>query len=222
MSMGRIKLFSTILLLLGAGSLSGFLLWKEEFRYSLPTPVPEDYDPQPVGACINLPEAPSLYSGEQPVFLHFFNPDCPCSRFNLKHFHEIHKKYRTEAHFQVIIPANAPIAKARALLDESIPIVVDHNKRWAQSAGVFATPQAVVLEPGGRLFYRGNYNKARFCTIPGSNFGEISLKMLLEGHPAPTWGPLATTSYGCELDNPKSDELVNFFKKMTNPNLSMK
>lgn len=220
--MGRLRLYATILLLISAGSLTGFLLWKEEFRYSLPTPVPEAYNPLPVGECIEFPAQIFSNSNNQPVFLHFFNPECPCSRFNLNHFHEIHKKYRDQAHFQVVIPANASFKRARELLDASIPIIVDREDKWTQATGVFATPQAVVLEPDGRLFYRGNYNKARFCTIPGSNFAEISLGMLLQAHPAPKWGLLATTTYGCEFDNPRGDELVNFFKKITNSNLSMK
>ena len=56
-----------------------FLFWHNEFVYSLPTPIPKNYNAVNAGTDIDIPD--SLQSkGNKPIFLHFFNPDCPCSK----------------------------------------------------------------------------------------------------------------------------------------------
>lgn len=174
-----------------------FLLWQEEYRYSLPTPIPKDYQTVVSGECISA--ADSLYTGQKPLFVHFYNPHCPCSRFNLAHFLQIWQQYHEEVFFQVIIPEGTSLSKARYQLGDQIPLLTDTGEFWAKSCGVYATPQAVIIAPEGDLYYRGNYNKARFCTIPGTNFAELSLQMLLSGRELPQWGPLATVAYGCQM-----------------------
>src|SRR6188474_1034038 len=74
------------------------LFWHQEFKYSLPTPVPENYKVVNLGNAIQIPE--ELRSkNNKPVFLHFFNPDCPCSKFNVPHFKSLVKQYGNQATF---------------------------------------------------------------------------------------------------------------------------
>ncbi len=66
------------------------LFWKNEFQYSLPTPIPKDYYADAMGSKIDLK---CCTLDQKPIFLHFFNPECPCSRFNVPHVSELIKKY---------------------------------------------------------------------------------------------------------------------------------
>src|SRR5476651_283437 len=70
---------------------TGFLLaavsytfWQQDLKYSRPTPKPASLKEVVFGSRPELPELPRFGDGK-PVFLHFFNPGCPCSRFNLDH-----------------------------------------------------------------------------------------------------------------------------------------
>src|SRR6266576_2468714 len=82
-----------------------FLFWHTEFVYSLPTPVPKNYKVVSPGSTIHIPQ--SLVSkNNKPVFLHFFNPDCPCSKFNITHFKSLVKQYNNEATFAIVVMNN--------------------------------------------------------------------------------------------------------------------
>ncbi len=55
--------------------------WYQEWRYLLPTPVPENYQEKLPNQTLSLDSLVQLdYS--KPVFLHFFSPECPCSKYN--------------------------------------------------------------------------------------------------------------------------------------------
>lgn len=191
------------------------LFWREEYRYSLPTPVPQAYEAVPLGACIET----NLLSQAQPVFFHFYNPDCPCSKFNLAHFRDIYQKNRAEVQFQVWIPAGSSLENARSQLPAELSIAVDHDGSWAKRCGVYATPQAVILTPEQTLYYRGNYNSARFCTNPGTNYASLSLARIQQGQPAFDWGPLASTAYGCAYQAEPAPVLSLFWSPTKNPHV---
>ena len=72
----------TALVLLAA---IGGVFWLQDWRYSRPTPRPEGWHAVAAGTRVALPpeiEALRRARPGAPVLLHFFNPDCPCSRFN--------------------------------------------------------------------------------------------------------------------------------------------
>ncbi|MEM6800615.1 MAG: AhpC/TSA family protein [Bacteroidota bacterium] len=184
------------------------IFWQEEMRYSLPTPIPEDYVPIKIGACPNLPITQVNNTSKVGSLLHFFNPDCPCSRFNAKHFKYLVAHFSDKIDFHIVIPEGASIYKTQKLLGSQNPIHEDKHKSWSKASGVYSSPQAVILDQDASLYYRGNYNKARFCTFPGSNYVEISLNLLLRGSEAPIWEFYASRSYGCEL--PKEEKYYSF------------
>lgn len=208
-----------LLALIFAGIVNIF--WQEELRYSLPTPIPEDYIPINIGSCLDIPIAPLSNSSKAGSLIHFFNPDCPCSRFNAKHFSYLVHQFSEEIDFHIVIPEGASIEKTQKLLGTQLPIHEDKNKNWSRATGVYSSPQAVILDQSASLYYRGNYNKARFCTFPGSNYAEISLNLLLRGNEAPIWDFYASRSYGCEL--PKKEDFYSFLpwtfpnEKQTSP-----
>ena len=77
------------------------LFWRNEWIYNLPTPIPEEYRAVSLGTRIDLPG--DLKSGSKPLFLHFFNPDCPCSRFNMTYFKALVKQYGCQVDFVIVV-----------------------------------------------------------------------------------------------------------------------
>jgi hypothetical protein len=176
------------------------LFWHQEFKYSLPTPVPENYKFVSLGNNIQIPEGlPS--KNKKPVFLHFFNPDCPCSKFNITHFKSLVKEYGNEATFSIVVMSNKNYS-ARQIqnrFDIDIPVLFDPS--LAASYGVYSTPQAVIIDTNQKLYYRGNYNRTRYCTDKKSNYAQQALDSLLSDKDRVTFNQFALKAYGCELPN---------------------
>jgi len=76
------------------------IFWYTDWKYSLPTPVPSAYHPVAPGAYVDLASKLPV-ARNKPVFLHFFNPDCPCSRFNIPYFKTLVRKYGDKISFAV-------------------------------------------------------------------------------------------------------------------------
>ena len=175
-----------------------YFFWEQEAQYLAPTPVPVCYSGIPVGQQI-LFDTQLINSHAHPVLLHFFNPACPCSRFNLSHFQALKRKYQGSVIFYAIIPETADLEKARMLLENSIPVFKDTKSVFSKACGVYSTPQAVLLDQTNHLYYRGNYNKSRYCTRKENNYTEIAIQSLLTGLTLPSFNKAATTAYGCPL-----------------------
>lgn len=183
----------------------GFLFWQQELQYVLPTPVPSNYSSIATNQQISLPPA---FPAGQAIYLHFFNPDCPCSRFNLKHFKSLTNEFSSKVKIYAVIPAYADVQQAGKMIDDDrISILQDVDDRLASACGVYSTPQAVVLDATHKLFFRGNYNKTRYCTLKESNYAEMALEALVRGEAPPVFNAFATQSYGCQLP---SDQDLTF------------
>jgi peroxiredoxin len=177
----------------------GFLFWQSEWKYSLPTPVPELYHAVNKGEHLNI-TAKFNPQKKGPVFLHFFNPDCPCSRFNMPHFKELAKTYGSKISFAVVVMTAdktytaASISKKYGL---TVPVLFDSS--LAAACGVYSTPQAVLINTDQALYYRGNYNRSRYCSDKKSNYAQIAIDSLLANRLQPAFNPYALTAYGCSL-----------------------
>src|SRR5580698_2050475 len=99
------KKIIVIIWLMALFSAIGALFWYNEWVYHLPTPIPADYKPVYRGQPIALTNALKKYNGT-PLFLHFFNPDCPCSRFNISNFKSLVKQYGRQVDFAIIVMNN--------------------------------------------------------------------------------------------------------------------
>lgn len=187
------------------------VLYIEELRYSLPTPVPKDYKLVPESSFIQ-PPIPELESKDKPLFIHFFNPECPCSKFNTEHFAEIARRYQTDANFFVVIQANTQLQKDFfAKWGLKIPYKEDIAGNIAEAYGVYSTPQAVIVDRSGKLYYRGNYNKSRYCSVKSSEFARLSLESLLRKDKLPELPLVARVAYGCELPSQSLEDQKNRF-----------
>jgi len=188
------------LILLLAG-ISG-IFWRSEWIYALPTPVPANYHPVVTGTRISLsgPVAQTLPSGK-PLFLHFFNPDCPCSRFNMPHFRSLAKRYGRATNFALILMTDKHYTpddiRNRFDLPSDLPVLRDSS--IAAACGVYSTPQAVILDKDDLLYFRGNYNRNRYCTDDKSSYAKLALESLLHNDLHPSFDPLALKAYGCKL-----------------------
>jgi hypothetical protein len=180
--------------------------WRQELRYQLPTPVPANYQSVALGQAIILPD--NFLKGTA-YFLHFYNPDCPCSRFNSKNVKSLIRHYGDSVKMVIVVP-NPESAKQAKLEFENCDMYVDENNLVAQAAAVYATPQAVIVDQRHTLYYKGNYNKSRYCTAQASNFAELSLVALLQRQPPPQFGLLATQAYGCEWGK-INDSIIELF-----------
>lgn len=184
---------STLMLIVG-----GFF-WFNQFVYSLPTSVPTGYRSVAAGEKINLQLQVPL-DAKKPVFLHFFNPDCPCSRFNIKEFKSLVQEHQHEINFVVVLMSGKDYTteSVRSRYGITVPVIKDMN--LAQSCGVYSTPQAVLLKPGHELYFRGNYNKARYCTDEETRYAKTAVRNLLLNHDN-VLEPLAFKAYGCSVPN---------------------
>jgi len=180
----------------------GALFWYNELVYHLPTPIPENYKAVNNGTVIKLNVALNANRGK-PLFLHFFNPDCPCSRFNITNFKSLVKQYGSQVNFVVVVMNNKRYT-AKAIQDKfdlDIPVLFDAS--LAGACGVYSTPQAVLLDAQHTLYYRGNYNQSRYCTDEKTSYAKIALTGLLHDHSRLVFSPLALRAYGCSLPNCK-------------------
>jgi hypothetical protein len=174
------------------------LFWYNEWVYSLPTPVPENYKTVKPGSTIDAAwEVRS--TDNKPLFLHFFNPDCPCSRFNIAHFKSLVKQYGNEVIFAIVVMSNKNYTakKIQDKFDVSIPVLFD--TAIATSCGVYSTPQAVIINTNHKLYYRGNYNRSRYCTDKKTNYAQIALDGLLHNNLTSVFDQYAVKAYGCQL-----------------------
>jgi thiol-disulfide isomerase/thioredoxin len=193
------KLFVICWLLIILSGIAG-LFWHNEWKYTLPTPVPQHLHTVNAGEKVNISDKVRSENGK-PLFIHFFNPDCPCSRFNIPHFNSLVKKYGNKISFMVVlINPNGKKYNAENIRDKydlTVPILSDQS--IADSCGVYSTPQAVILDAGHKLYYRGNYNRSRYCTDTKSNYAQMAIDSLLNNDLNPTFNQYALKAYGCQL-----------------------
>jgi hypothetical protein len=174
------------------------LFWHNEWVYSLPTPVPENYRAVDPGTSIEIAHKLPLKT-DKPVFLHFYNPDCPCSRFNIPHFKSLVHDYGNKIQF-VIVPMTRKTGNASDILkkfDLDIPVIFD--TALATTCGIYSTPQAVLLDTSHQLFFRGNYNRSRYCTDEKTAYARMAINKLLHHNAAIIFDQFALKAYGCQL-----------------------
>jgi hypothetical protein len=193
------RVLGVTLILFAVFSGIALIFWYQEAQYLLPTPVPVNYRAVLPNEVIKFDTAliPQQYA--RPRLLHFFSPECPCSRFNLKHFLSLEKKYGDQVDFYVVVPENEDVTSAQYMVERKVPVLVDKGEKLAKACGVYSTPQATLIRTDNKLYFRGNYNRSRFCTDKNSNFVQMALDSLIAYKAPPQFGELATQSYGCSI-----------------------
>ena len=175
------------------------IFWYQEMQYLMPTPVPLGYKVIHPDELISYDTALITQQHKKPKLLHFFNPECPCSKFNLRHFEILTQVYSRQVDFYVVVDGEEKVEAAKDLIANGVTIVVDNGKALATACGVYSTPQAAIIQTSNRLYYRGNYNRSRYCTDKESNFVQMALDSLMSDKQPPIFDELATRSYGCSI-----------------------
>ena len=176
----------------------GILFWRNEWVYNLPTPVPANYKAVNAGAIIDLP-ASAKFTDTRPVFLHFFNPACPCSKFNMTHFKSLVKEYGKDVNFEIVVQSNKKYTVKDIQDKFGIEVPVLFDTTLAAICGVYSTPQAVILDPHQQLYYRGNYNRSRYCSDKKTEYARIALDTYLHSNTPAVFDQYALKAYGCQL-----------------------
>jgi hypothetical protein len=181
----------------------GFIFWWQDLQYSLPTPKPLDLKQPPLGTKLARPTEIAAVWARHPgtfLFLHFYNPHCPCSRFNLDHVRSLFERYHGAVTFVAVVqgPPSASVLEKLARSLPGMEIVVDKDRQMAESFGVYATPQAVILNANAVLRYRGNYNSSRYCNDERTEYARLAMEALLAGR-TPQPSDAVEISYGCPL-----------------------
>jgi hypothetical protein len=185
----------------------GVAFWELDLKYSAPTPRPAAFAEVERGASLALPTDLERFvrSAPGPTLLHFFNPDCPCSRFNLEHVIELSRRFEGKARVLAVLADGEDAHAAVDELREHFPARVDVGGELAEELGVYSTPQAAIVGPDLRLYWRGNYNRTRYCRERESEYARLALEAALAGRPAPEFDERATLAYGCELPGAGSE-----------------
>lgn len=180
-------------------SMIAALFWYNDWVYNLPTPVPENYTVVNAGETVLLDRNIKRETNDKPLFLHFFNPACPCSRFNMAHFKSLVKQYREKMDFQIVVMSNNEYTEKeiQEKFDLRIPVLFDTS--ISVLCGVYSTPQAVIITADQRLYYRGNYNRSRYCSDKKTEYARMAMDALLQKNPAEVFDQYALKSYGCQL-----------------------
>ena len=115
----KIRATLAILFLSTIAGLIVHLFYKNEVQYWIPTPVPANYVNVSMGSTI----ASDVYATEDKKFIHFFNPNCPCSKFNLTTYKNLIKKYGDDF-------------KCFAVVQESIKGIKEADVAYLKKLGV--------------------------------------------------------------------------------------
>jgi hypothetical protein len=181
----------------------GYAFWNEDWRYSLPTPFPEGLIQPPLGSRLALPALiDAVKRNGRPLLLHFANPQCPCTQFSLDHVRRLEQTFGNRVDFVTVLQSDSDLAEARSEFQSMhlrMPVVYDRGAKIGDWVGVYATPQAAILAADGSLYFRGNYNRSRYCSDETSEFVRIALEALVAKRPLPRLPGEATVTYGCPL-----------------------
>jgi hypothetical protein len=191
-----------------------YTFWRIEWKYLQPTPLPKGYVSQGVGQKIDVSPFLIHQIDNRPIFLHFFSIDCPCSKFNIQQFNQLVELYQNKVQFYAVLFAEDTTGLAASFQEKMhhrVPLILQKGTQLAVACGVYSTPQVALLDGTTKLYYRGNYNKSRYCTDKATEFAKMALQDLLAGKPAPDFGELATQAYGCELPE-------NYYEKLSQKN----
>lgn len=178
--------------LVGQGALLtgvGLAFWHQEARYAVPAEPPSGAVVPAAGEALSLDGL--IAPDGRPVLVHVYAPGCPCSRFNRAEMAEIGRQFpgRLATVVLAVGPAAEPVPGLAA-----DAVRADPDGALAARLGVYATPQAVLLDPAGRLVYRGGYNRGRYCADPRTAFARQAAGRLLAGEPVEqATGPV----FGC-------------------------
>jgi len=119
----------------------------------------------------------------------------------MAYFKTLVKEYGSRVDFTIVVMNNDSYTEKEVQDKYGIQIPVVFDSVVALRCGVYSTPQAVILDAGNKLYYRGNYNRSRYCTDARTNYAQIALDGILRQQFDLRFDRFALTAYGCRLPN---------------------
>lgn len=115
--------------------------------------------------------------------VHFWNPDCPCNRFNEVHVKKIISDY-ADKNVQFTIVVSGKNTKLRKLREERARKIFSHSavkniySDWSMDKGPPSSPAVAVINSSGELVYFGPYSLGANCSADKGKFVEKVLDQL--------------------------------------------
>jgi hypothetical protein len=143
------------------------------------------------------------------TILHFWDPDCPCARFNQVHVRDLISIHGAgDIRFVIVVPAEHAREgdrlrqRAETVFGTGIEVVIDHGEL---ANAVPSSPAAAIFAADRELAYFGPYSIGAVCSQGQGNFVETVLTRLKQGQ-NPHF--LNTMAVGCFCDWPGTQPLV--------------
>ncbi len=199
------RLIFWILGLLSFLSLVGFIFWTQEVQYLLPTPKPDGVKKLNYGEKAPVEVLGLNINTDKNLLIHFYNPNCPCTKFNLKEIKLLSFEYKNDIDLVVVAQTDRFYDglkdKIKHQFLQPVRVVFDKNGNIARAFGVYTSPQMVLVDKNLSVVYSGNYNISRYCTAKKTAFGKQSIEYLVDGSVIENSTFLNTkqSAYGCLL-----------------------
>lgn len=161
-----------------------FIFWNQEVKYLLPTPKPKN-----IVQLKNGDKAPVHVLGldinsNKNLLVHFYNPNCPCTKFNMNEIKLLSFEYKDDVELVVVAQTKNIYEGLEQEIQSQflhpIKVVLDKSGSIAKAFGIYASPQMVLVDKQLTVVYSGNYNISRYCTSKKTAFGKQSLEYLVQ------------------------------------------
>ena len=117
----------------------------------------------------------------------------------MTHFKSLVRQYGKEVDFGIVVMNNKNYTREEIQEKFGLRLPISFDSNIAVLCGVYSTPQAVIINRGNVLYYRGNYNKSRYCADSRTNYGQMAIDSLFNDNDHPVFSAYALTAYGCQL-----------------------
>jgi hypothetical protein len=157
-----------------------------------------DADPSGFGAAFAalVRDADAAAPGRATVY-HFWDPDCPCTRFNTPHVRELVEQYSASGVEFVVVPAPGVRYDTAAIETRFGAGVRALDASLITQVAVPSSPAAVLVSSDRDIAYFGPYSSGAFCGGENGRYVEDALERSLAGNPA---APLDVFAAGCYCD----------------------
>lgn len=136
---------------------------------------------------VNVRPLPSEHTGR---LVHFWNPECRCSRFSQDHEKEIMTIYGEQGiDFVVAVPDQSLVAQALETFPKASSAVVINQING------FSSPSALVFDAQDTLVYFGPYSEGAFCASSDNTPAELILNDVVSHETVTPW--LNLSAFGC-------------------------